>query len=190
MKPCPKNREGIALLAMDALDVQRERELSAHLADCAGCRHYLEQISSVAGTLRAAEPESRSQPSASFHRDVLGALAAAQRDSAGEMLLAKVWSVVNWRLALPALTAVALVIAAWWVTARRADKPAPAPLALRAVAKPDLKTELEPTFSNYEIAAHQSLDKLDELLTEQGNRMPAPPAVSTTAWRPLSNMAE
>ena len=190
MKSCLTNRERIALLAMDALDVQREQELRPHLADCAGCRSYLEEISSVAGTLRAVESEPVSQPSASFHRNVVGALTAAQRGSAGEILLAHIWSLVTWRRAWPAFTAVALVIAAWLVTLRRAETPAPAPLAARAVTPAALKSDLQPTFSNYEMAAHQSLDKLDELLTEQGNRNPAPAAISATAWQARFNTAE
>jgi len=190
MKPCPKNQEAIALLAMEALEVQRARELRAHLAECAACRCYLGEISSVAGTLRAGEPEPSGQPTTAFHRNVVSALAATQRDSAGEMLLAKIWFLVNRRLALPALTAAALVITALWVAAPRVDKPAPTPLAVRAVTKPELKTNLEPTFSNYEMAARQSLDKLDELLTEQANRNPASPAVYTAAWLPRSSVAE
>jgi hypothetical protein len=183
MKPCPKYREQIAWLAIDALEIQHEPELRAHLDICAGCRCYLEEISSVAGRLRAAEPQSGSQPSASFHRGVVGALAMAERRLAGGTLVAQVWSLWNWRLALSAGTAVALVIAAWLVAAPRADVPMPTPLNKRAIVTPGLKAELEPTFSNYEMVAHQSLDKLDELLTEQGGRNQAPSPIYTT--RPM-----
>jgi anti-sigma-K factor RskA len=188
MKPCPKNRERIVWLAMDPLAIRHEQELRAHLDTCAGCRRYLEEISSVAAGLRAAEPESRSRPSASFHRNLASALTAAERPSAGETLWANVSSLWNWRLALPAAVALALGIAAWLVAGRRAQVPPPAPLALHALATPALKSGWEPTFSNYEMAAHQSLDKLDELLTEQGNKNPAAPAVCLTARLPRLNL--
>jgi hypothetical protein len=174
MKPCPKNRERIALLALDALEVPCRRELQAHLDSCPGCRCYLEEISGVARKLRAAETETDAQPSPLFHRNVVAALAAAERRSPTQPLLAQVRSLWNWRLALPAAAA-ALVIAAWFTAMRRADAPSPAPLFVHAVVTADPQPDLAPTFSNYEMAAHQSLDKLDALLTEQGQRNPPPP---------------
>jgi hypothetical protein len=190
MKSCSRNRERIALLAMDALEIQQEKELRAHLESCAGCHRYLEEISSVARKLRAAGPESRGQPSASFHSNLVGALAAAKRESVGEVILARIWTIWNWRVALPAVAAAALVIAAWFFIGPRASVPAPAPLAFRAVATPAVKTDLEPTFSNYEMAVHQSMDKLDELLTEQGKRNPEASPIYTAARLPRSNMAD
>jgi anti-sigma factor ChrR (cupin superfamily) len=190
MKPCPKNRERLAWLAMGALEIQHEPELRVHLEKCAGCRRYLEEIANVAGRLRQAKPEPGSQPSASFHRNWMGALAKTTPESAGENLLARICGIWNWRLALPAVTAAALVIAGCWLIGSRAYVPAPAPLPDRPVATAALKTNLEPTLSNYEMAVHQSLDKLDELLTEQGNRNPEPSPIYTAARLPNSNLAE
>jgi hypothetical protein len=190
MKPCPRNRERIALLAMDALESRNEAELRAHIESCAGCRCYFEELSSVAGKLREAEPESRGQPSASFHRNLMGALAGAKRESVGEAILSRIWEIWNWRIALPAAAATALVICGWLVIGPRANVPAPAPLAYRVVATPAVKTDLEPTLSNYEMAVHQSMDKLDELLTEQGNRNPEPSPIYTAARLPSANIAE
>jgi anti-sigma factor RsiW len=174
---------------MEALEIPHEKELRAHLDSCAACRRYLEEISSVAGKLAAAEPES-GNPSESFHRNFIAALAKAKRESAGEALLARMWNIWNWRLAMPAVTAAALVIAAWLVIVPRANIPVSAPLAVHPVSAPGLKAGLEPTFSNYEMAVHQSLDKLDELLTKQGNRNPEPSPIYTAALPPRSNMAE
>jgi hypothetical protein len=190
MKPCPKNRERLAWLAMDALEIQHERELRAHLETCAGCRGYLEEIASVAGRLRQAEPESGGRPSASFHRNLMGALAKATPDSAGENLLARIRAIWNWRLTSPAVTAGALLIVAWWLFGPRAYVPVPAPAPVRTVAVAGLKTDLEPTLSNYEMAVHQSFDKLDELLTEQGKRNSEPSPTYTAARLPNSNLAE
>jgi anti-sigma factor RsiW len=184
MKPCPKNRERIALLAMDALEVQRRRELLAHLDSCPGCRCYLEEISGVARKLHAAETETETdaRPSPLFHRNVVAALAAAERRSPMLTLVAQVRSLWNWRLILPAAAAAALVIAAWFPAMWHADAPIPSPLVVDAVVPPDPQPDLAPTFSNYKMAAHQSLDKLDALLTEQGQRNP-PPSPAYSAGR-------
>jgi hypothetical protein len=192
MKSCLTNRERIALLAMDALEIQRERELRAHLDHCASCRRYLEEITSVAGRLRAARPESGGQPSASFHRNLMGALAKVEGESAGEKLLARIRPIWDWRLALPAATAAALLIAALVVMRPRGSIPIPMParLPVRPVAAAPLKADLEPTFANYEMAFHQSLEKLDELLTEQGKSNPEPSPVYTAARLSRSNMAD
>jgi hypothetical protein len=182
MKPCPNNRERIALLAMDAVEDRCRDELLAHLDSCPGCRCYLEEISGVAGKLRAAETETEAQPSPLFHRNVVAALAAAERRSPLLTLGAQVRSLWSWRLILPAAAAAALVIAAWFPAIRRAGAPIPSPLIVHAVVPPDPQPDLAPTFSNYEMAAHQSLDKLDALLTEQGQRNP-PPSPAYSAGR-------
>jgi anti-sigma-K factor RskA len=123
-----------------------------------------------------------------LHRRVEGALADAERGSSGKLLLTQVWSLLSWRWALPAVAAVALVIAAFWVNGRRTESPAP--LAVGIAAKPELKPDLDPSFSNYEMAAHQSLDKLDELLTEQVNRNPESSAIYPTASLARLNTSE
>jgi anti-sigma-K factor RskA len=181
MKPCPKNRERIALLALDALEIQSRRELRAHLDTCSGCRCYLEEVSIVAGKLRAAETEMEARPSPSFHRNLVAALATAESHSAARTLLVQVRSFWNWRLALTAAAAAALAISAWLVVVRRVEVPLPSSLAVHAIVKPESQPVLAPTFSNYEMAAHQSLDKLDALLTEQGQINPPPSLAYTVA---------
>jgi anti-sigma-K factor RskA len=151
MNPCQNNRKEIASLAMNTLAVQRQQELLAHLDKCACCRGYLEQMSNVVRKLRPAE-SAQAEPSEMFHRNLVRALAREQQASGGKGLWPTIWSFLNWRWALPAAAAVALVLAIWWgrmphrrttcFTRPRSPKHAVAP-----VAKPDL----EPTFSNYEI---------------------------------------
>ena len=197
MKPCSKNRERIALLAMEDLEAGRERELRDHIDSCPGCRGYLEEISSIAGKLRAAEPESRDPAAAAFHRNVVAALAAAERRSPMQRLPAQVGCVCKWRLALPAAAAAlaiavwfhfsmlvkrvkgtwaaaALAIAVWFHAAPRPGAPPPAQSIVQAGVAADLQADLAPTFANYEMAARQSWEKLDALLTKQGQRNPAP----------------
>jgi hypothetical protein len=165
---------------MDALEVQCRPELLAHLDSCPGCRCYLEEISGVAGKVRAAETETDARPSPLFHRNVVAALAAAERRSPMLILVGQVRSLRNWRLILPAAAA-ALVIAAWFPAMWHADAPIPSPLVVDAVVPPDPQPDLAPTFSNYKMAAHQSLDKLDALLTEQGQRNPSPSTAYSAA---------
>jgi len=183
MNPCQNNRKEIASLAMNTLAVQRQQELLAHLDKCACCRGYLEQMSNVVRKLRPAE-SAQAEPSEMFHRNLVRALAREQQASGGKGLWPTFWRFLNWRWALPAAVAVALVLAIWWGRMpHRRTTASPSPVAQHAVA-PVAKPDLEPTFSNYEMAFHQSPDKLDELLTEQGNRKPATSALYTAARLP------
>jgi anti-sigma factor RsiW len=188
MKSCLKNREPLALLAMDALDIQRERELRAHLENCAECRGYLAEISAVAGRLRAAEPKPDGELSESFHRNLMGVLGKAKRESAAEMLAGRIWPIWNWRVVVPAVAIAVVMIAEWLVVGPRAHPPAPP--AVLAAATSSLKADLEPTFANYEMAIHQSLDKLDDLLTQQGNQSAEPSTIYAATQRPVSNLAD
>jgi hypothetical protein len=53
-----------------------------------------------------------------------------------------------------------------------------------------LANNSDPTILNYEMAADQSLEKLDTLLTEQGNRaLPAAPIYRTGSF-PGGNLAD
>ena len=88
MKPCSKNRNLIAWLAVDELPDPRARELRAHLEACPGCRGYLDEISTVAKSLAAAEIPSEIQTSASFHHRVVRALAAEAARSPWQTLAA------------------------------------------------------------------------------------------------------
>src|SRR5216117_625254 len=76
MKPCSKNRKLIAWLSVDALPATQARRLRVHLEACPGCRRYLDEISTVAKTLAAAEVPSEIGTSASFHHRIVRALAA------------------------------------------------------------------------------------------------------------------
>jgi anti-sigma-K factor RskA len=189
MNPCQNNRKEIALLATNALEVQRQQELRAHLDKCAGCRGYFEQMSNVVGKLRPAE-SAGAEPSEMFHRDLVRALAREQQASGGEGLWPAIWSFLNWRWALPAAAVVALVLTLWFAKMPGAKMTKSPSQVVRQVAAPHAKPDLEPTFSNYEIAVHQSLDKLDELLMEQGNRSPTPSPIYTAGTLPRSNMAD
>ena len=191
MKPCSKNRQLIAGLALDALDDRQQRDLRAHLETCEACRSYLNDLSAVTTRLAATEVRTDIQTSESFHQNVLGALRGEQRRSRWGTFLAKFSeSLMNWRVALPVLGATAAVLAMLALLARRPDAPAPVSTGSQARLAPGMKIDLEPTISNYQIVANQSLEKLDELLTIQGNRNPSPTRIYTASALSRGNASD
>ena len=181
MKPCSRNRKRIAWLAVDALDAGEAAAICQHLANCEGCRSYWEEISTVTAQVAAASPDSTLEASAAFHRRVAERLQAGDPSSALEELVTWLRStMLGWRVALPAMAV--LVMAAFVfavVQHRRLISPAAPVVEVPLV--PASETDQAPTLANYEAAANQSLDKLDELLTKQGSQR-LPPAPVLTAW--------
>jgi len=50
-KPCGRYRQNICLLASDALSEEEKAQALDHLASCADCRKYFDQIKAVAAPL-------------------------------------------------------------------------------------------------------------------------------------------
>jgi anti-sigma factor RsiW len=169
MKPCAQNRKLIAWLASNALDAPQTRQLRAHLETCEGCRRYLAEISNVTERLATAEANADIQASESFHRKLAGRLRAAKPDSLGEILAAYL-ARLNWRVALPAIAALVLAgvtVAIWRQPPDVASSPR---VSIQTASVSDADNDLAPTIANYQRVANQSLDKLDALLTKQGER--------------------
>ena len=162
MKPCAGNREPIVWLTLDALDARRTRELRAHLETCEGCRGYLAEISNVTEKLAVAEANPEVQASEIFHQKLAGRLRAANVQEAR----------LKWRVALAALAAMVIIditVALW-------RRPPAVSSPRRASIQTASDNDLAPTMANYQRVADESLDKLDALLTQQGNRpLPAMP---------------
>jgi anti-sigma-K factor RskA len=189
MKPCAKNRKLIAWLALDALDALDTRSaqvLREHLAACEGCRRYLAEISSVTAKLSAAEPASDIQASATFHQKVADRLKANEPNSVWEIVIANLTR-VNWRIAIPAVAALVMAVVALTVPWQQPAVPPHHQLVAQIVTAPDLYQDLSPTFANYQRVANESLEKLDELLTEQGNRNLSPTPIYTASTRSQAN---
>lgn len=180
MKTCDKNRKPIAWLALNALDAKEAAALRAHLADCDGCRNYFDEVSGVSNKLGNATPDADVQAPAHFHRQLMGRLQAERPASAWDELLAA----LNWRVAVPAM--MVLLLAVLLVLAHR---PAPTvsvvnpPVVPVAVAAMTVVNDPAPTAVNYQLAAAQSLTKLDELLTKEGNESLPPAPVYTAATK-------
>jgi len=181
MKPCSNHRKPIAWLAVGALDARQERDLRAHLETCEGCRRYLKEISAITEKLAAPEIRTDIQTSESFHQKVVGALRPQATVSAWPNLLANFrgpW--LNWRVAVPAIGTAALLVVALSIFVRNPNIPSPSPTPVVTVL-PKTKTDFDPTVLNYQMVANRSLEKLDELLTRQGSRNPAPTPIYTAS---------
>jgi anti-sigma factor RsiW len=188
MKPCSQNRELIVWLALNALDARQARPLRAHLETCEGCRRYLAEITNVTERLAEGEANPDIQASEIFHQKVAGKLRAAKPDSPGEILAAYFQgTLLNWRVALPAIAALVVVgvtVATWRqppvvsLSPKAATQTAPASGA---------DNDLAPTIANYQKVANESLDKLDALLTRQGNRALPPMPIYTASTLALEN---
>ena len=182
MKPCSKNRKLIAWLALDALDARQARDLHAHLETCDACRRYFEEISNVAGKLIAAEIRPDVQASESFHRRVVGRLRTEEPGSLWETPVSFLRAgSLNWRVVLPVIGGTAALVVALALYEEHPGDSSYPTSSIPAVAAVGLKSDLPPTIANYEMVASQSLEKLDELLTRQGNRIPSPTRIYTAS---------
>ena len=184
MKPCAQNRKLIAWLAAKALDARQTRQLQAHLETCEGCRCYLADILNVTERLTQTGANPDVQASESFHRKLTGRLRAAKPDSIGEILAAHFrGTLLYWRVALPAIAALVVigVTTAIW---RQPPAVSPSPqTATQNASVSDVDDDLAPTIANYQGVANQSLDKLDALLTRQGNRpLPSMPIYTASTF--------
>jgi anti-sigma factor RsiW len=188
MKPCAQNRKLIVWLALNALDARQMRHLRAHLETCEGCRTYLAEISNVTETLATEEANPDVQASESFYRKVADKLRASKQDSVGEILAAYFrGTLLNWRVALPAI-AVLVVIGVAIATWRQPPVVSSSPRAVVQTAPVSgADNDLAVTIANYQRVAYQSLDKLDALLTRQGNRPLPPMPIYTASTLALAN---
>src|SRR5882762_6407815 len=101
MKPCSHNRKRLALLAIDALNANDQRELRAHVQACERCRTYLQEISNVTQKLGAVELRSEIQTSEAFHQRVVRSLRAQEAASTTSLLRHVREALLKWRVALP-----------------------------------------------------------------------------------------
>ncbi|HEY0455429.1 MAG TPA: hypothetical protein VGE41_03590 [Verrucomicrobiae bacterium] len=182
MTTCSKHRPGLALLASGESAGETEAELRAHIASCAECRQYFAELSNLTRELREAPAHNELLTSEKFHRNLMQAIRAEASSPLGKLFRAGFWkSFGTWRVALPALSAAAVLVVAAILLNHSPENGvhfSPGPQAV-AMAKPG--QEMVPTVSYYELLASRSLEKLDEVLTAQGARNPSPLASYTAA---------
>jgi len=182
MKPCSKNRKLIAWLAVNALEVGRERDLRAHLKTCEGCCAYLDEISSVTEKLAVAETRSDLRLSESFHQKLADRLSGEKSGSIWETLVENLRAnMMNSRPAMPLIGATALLIAVIYLMMRHPSVSSTSESSVVAKAPRNLEMDVAPTLANYETVANRSLENFDELLTMQGNRNLSPVPIYTVS---------
>jgi anti-sigma factor RsiW len=183
MKPCSKNRKLLAWLALGNLDDKQATALREHVATCEGCRCYLDELAKVTASISGAVVKTDIVATASFHRRVVAAVKAEERRT--------VWptierflrgTLLNRRVALATVggIAVVLVVGLLLTSGHRSEVPLPTPSSARRDSAHNLDADFRPTIANYQMVANQSLEKLDQLLSEQASRR-LPPAPIYTA---------
>jgi anti-sigma factor RsiW len=167
MKACFSKRKLIAWLALGELDERQAQALRSHIQTCEGCRRYLEEFSAVRERLAAVDMSPSSEVSESFHREWVGRLKAERPISLRQVLAER----LNWRVALPALGAAAVLAVIVLSLSPRQREVIPLARANHAVtASVRAAPDLSPSVGNYLRATVRSLDEFDDLLTAQANQ--------------------
>jgi hypothetical protein len=186
MKPCSRNRQPLAWLAIGNLDIEEANALREHVVTCEGCRCYLDELAKVNAHISAAETKTDIVATASFHRRVVAAVNAEKPRF--------VWpaiegffrgTLLNWRVALPTLGGIAVVLVIGLLLNSRPQPGGqlPAPSTSQSGSTHNLNADSRPTIANYQMVANESLEKLDRLLTEQGSRkLPPAPVYTASAF--------
>jgi hypothetical protein len=185
MKPCNHNRKLIALLVLEELEATKKKHILAHLDQCHGCRAYFDELSGIAGVLSQRKKMLPIEASEQFHASLLRQFRETGHGSFwGTLLQQHRLTFSSWRVALPIFGTAALVLFA--ILAFLHSVPVPVrPSTLQETASiQHLKNDLDPTISNYRMAADQSFERFNEMLTEQGCRNLAPTAIYTAAAKP------
>jgi hypothetical protein len=169
MKACSKNQKPLALLALGAVDEQEAEVLRAHLRTCGGCREYWQEVSNVAENLSAAGLSPEVESSEVFHRKVAARIKREQPVSQLENVLALFRELfTSWRVALSVLGAVCIVVTL--LMAPHHHGISPTIPSHKPGTEVSSETNLAPSLANYQLAANQSLEQLDRLLTSQANQ--------------------
>jgi hypothetical protein len=188
MKPCSRNRKRIAWLVLDALDAPQAAALRDHLARCEGCRRYWEDLSHTTEALTSASPDSSLEASESFHRRVAEKLQAVESGSVLDNLTAWLGGAMrNRRVALPAMAVAAIALIVVVASRYYPDRSRPVQPTVQVASASNSESELAPTIANYQRVANQSLEKLSELLTRQGDRsLPQAPVYTISSSEPAN----
>lgn len=173
MKPCSKNRKLIAWLVLSSLETERVIPLRKHIETCEGCQSYLAEVTSLTATIKATEQKADIQATAIFHQKITAGVKAGEQASLREVLRG---TLLNWRIAMPVASGLAVVFAVWLLFPQQPEVPSPTSSSATVTAATKFDSDLQPTISNYQTVANHSLDQLDQLLNEQGcrNLQPAP----------------
>jgi hypothetical protein len=186
MKPCSKNRKLLAWLALGHLNAGQATILREHVATCEGCRRHLDELEKVTASISAVEMTADIVATASFHRRIVAAVKTEERrpvwPRTREFLRG---TLLNWRVAVPALGGIAVVLVVGLLLNSRPQSGAPLPTPSKSQSglTHNLDADFRPTIGHYRMVANESLEKLDQLLSEQGDRkLPPAPVYTASAF--------
>jgi anti-sigma factor RsiW len=178
MKKCRNYRKLITLTSVGAVSALEREMVRQHLTECQACGDYYRQVNNVAENLNTL-------------RDLVGSAGQLGTKSLAERALvsgfpnrshrvrmrkpAPSWrGGFDWHLLLPALGILVLLI----LVTHALRAPDQAPRIQSTIAPVMATVEMLPTVANYRAVASQSLDQLDALISQQGNRPVSKPADS------------
>ncbi len=142
----------------------------------------------MAEGLASSAPDSNLAATAFFHQRVAEKLQAVGSSSVLKDLAA--WlrgTMLNWRVALPAIAVLVLALLAVVASGHHPALSPAARATVQAVSASNSESDLAPTIANYQRVANQSLEKLSELLTKQGNkRLPPAPVYTISGLGPAN----
>jgi anti-sigma factor RsiW len=190
MKPCSQNRKQITWLALGELDAADAKTLREHLSGCEGCRRYFDEMSGVTEKLAAAEPDTSVQAPDYFHQRLTEKLRATESGSVFEDVAAWIARMTpGWRVALPGMAVVLLAVFVVMSRRQPLEEAVVQPPAAQVVTTSGSVSDSAPTMGNYQMLAGQSLDKLDEALTREGNASLSPAPIYTGSMSKLPDTA-
>lgn len=190
MNPCSHFQKDIALLAAGALDEARNRPLRRHLAECAGCRQYREELARLCREHASALNHQPLPASAeAFHRRLVDRIKAPEAAPPGRVPQSVFtrWFGLPQRLAFAGLALCLLVIGTLEYRVKDSHpNPIPA-VARRSVARTQ---DAPSSFRSYQLAANQSGAALDALLARNAANSPDPGHPVTAALRTLEGLTD
>jgi negative regulator of sigma E activity len=137
-------------------------------------------MSGVSDKLNACRIDPDICASESFHQKLAHRVKAEETVSRWAVVAQLQAALPKWKMALPVIGAAAAVVTALLLVVRPPAGSSLAPIK-SATAMPPAKRDLAPTISNYQMIANHSLEKLDEVLTTEGNRNSSPAPVYTVS---------
>jgi hypothetical protein len=189
MRPCPENREALALLALGELDSHTSTSLRHHLESCAGCQEYRTQLESLCAQL-GRPPETNRETSSpvrlpsGFHgrlrarlREESALASPSRAETAVSSIPAQpdrrfIWQ--DW-FSLPRFAAALILLAllSLWAWRPGPERPRTQPMAAPQQVRPEAGPASPPTLFAMSRALQNSMEALDDLLSRHESTLAA-----------------
>lgn len=165
MKPCAKNREPIALLAMRNLPGGEAGKLRAHLAECPGCAAHAEELARFCGPYADAPKLGEAKLTRDFHNKLSARIRGEEEARAAVPVPTDGGAgIAFWRIPL---AAAAMVAAMLCLLPPAPTVPAPDAPSLAARPASTGNGLPSPRLANYYAAIRRSPEALDMFLANQ-----------------------